>query len=281
MTINYRRITRKWASLRRFAGLTVECALDSIRQGYVDVAPFFSKLLYFLPFSSRSLEKVLLYALVKASYGFVEKNPGYYEISVDEVPGFEPDEKDKVKGAFESLKDLGLADITSPNSIRLKSDLINDIVRHVARYVTNDIDLRDIDLEAVSYPYRLVSGVSSLYVMYKGGRLPSSFTVLSGLVSPSAAVNRRGEVRVKSTIDSNEWQEVRANMSNLRPLRDKFDVEYFKAVGVMHENKIVVRTYPIEISGVFVDRVVAPTYHRYYSLLRERRKRMRPWQQTR
>jgi len=276
--LDYTRITSKWASLRRFAGLNVEAALDSIRQGHVDVAQFFSKLTYFLPFASRSLEKVLLYSLVKASYGFMNKDPSYYEITVDEVPEFAPDEKEKVRSAFESTVELGLADVVSPIKIRIKPEFVNDIVRYIAPYVTRDIKLRDIDLEAYSYPYRLVSGVSSLYVMYKGGRLPSSYTVLSGLLSPTAHVTRKGDVEVKTTIDSNEWVQARVNMSSLKRLKDKFDIEYFKAIGVMHENRIIVRAYPMEVSGMLVDRVVAPAYERYYTLMRQRRiRRTRPW----
>lgn len=282
MPLDYKRVTRKWASLRRFAGCIVESALDAVRQGHIDVAQYFAKLLYFLPFSSRSLEKVLLHSLVKASLGYINKDPSYYEITIWEVPGFNPDETAKVKSAFEHMHDLKLVEAVSPDRVRLRPDIISDVVRYVAPYVADNLDLHDIDVEAISYPYRVVSGVSSLYVMSKGGRLPSSFTVLSGLISPTARVNRKGEIERKTTIPHDEWVQARINMSSLRPLRDKFNVEYFKAVGVLHENKIIVKTYPMEITGSMVDLVVAPAYYRYYKMMRERRiRRARPWRGSR
>jgi len=271
-------VTKKWASLRRFAGYVVDSALDAVKRGHIEIAPHFSNWIYFLPFSPRSLEKVLFYTSVKASYGFMKKDPSYYEITVDEVPGFDSDEIDKVKMAFESMHDLGLAEITSPEKIRLKTDIVNDIIRYVAPYVIRDIDLRDIELEAISYPYRVVSGINSLYVMNKGGRLPSSFTISSGLISPTAYVNKKGIVERKTTISLDEWSTARAHMSGLRVLKDKFDVEYFKAIGMLYVNRVIVKSYPMEISGTIVDLVIAPAYYRYYTLMRERRaKRMRPW----
>jgi len=278
VALNFERITRKWASLRRFAGLVVESAFDAFKQGHVDVAPYFAKLLYFLPFASRSLEKVLLYSLAKASYGFIEKDIRFYEISVDEVPNFDPDERDKVKTAFESMHDLDLAEIISPNKIRLKLSVVNELVRYIAPYVTENIHLQDVNTEAISYPYRMISGVSSIYVMCKGGRLPSSFTIMTGLVSPTAYVKRSGTVERKSTISPSEWSQARSSMSSLRPLKDKFDIEYFKAIGVLYENKIIVKSYPIEVSGTMIDLVIAPAYYRYYTLMRQRRiSRARPW----
>ena len=280
IVLNYERITKKWASLRRFAGLAVESALNAIEQGHVDVAPYFAKLLYFLPFASRSLEKVLTYSFVKAIYGYAKKNMSYFEISVDEIPGFDPDETDKIKAAFESMRDIGLAEIVAPDKIKLKMDLsmAAKIFRPITSYVVGNITPQNVDLEALSYPYRVVSGVSSLYVMFKGGRLPSSFTLMIGLISPTTYVRKDGTVERKNTIDPNEWSKARAQMSKLRPLKDKFDIEYFKAIGVLHENKIIVRSYPIEVSGDMIDLVIAPTYHRYYTLLKQRRiSRVRPW----
>ncbi len=282
--LDFERITRKWASLRRFAGLAVESALNAIEQGHVDVAPYFAKLLYFLPFASRSLEKVLTYSFIKAVYGYAKKDMRYFEISVGEIPGFDPDERDKIKAAFESMRDIGLAEIVSPDKIKLKMDLSTTakIFRPVAPYIVGNITPQNIDLEALSYPYRVVSGVSSLYVMFKGGRLPSSFTLMMGLISPTVWVKRGGVVERKNTVEPDEWSKARAQMSKLRPLRDKFDVEYFKAIGVLHENKIIVRSYPIEVSGDMIDLVIAPTYHRYYTLLRQRRiTRARPWRRQR
>jgi len=278
--LGFERITKKWASLRRFAGLAVESALDAIEQGYVDVAPYFAKLLYFLPFASRSLEKVLTYSFVKAVYGYARKDMSYFEVSVDEVPGFDPDERDKIKAAFESMHNIGLAEIMSPNKIKLRMDLSKaaKIFRPITSYVVGNITPQNIDLEALSYPYRVVSGVSSLYVMHKGGRLPSSFTLMMGLISPTAYVKKGGAIERKNTIEPDEWNKARIQMSGLRPLRDKFDVEYFKAIGVLYENKIIVKSYPIEVSGDMIDFVVAPAYHRYYTLLRQRRiSRARPW----
>jgi len=269
--INFERITRKWASLRRFAGYTIEAALDAVREGHVDVASYFAKLIYFLPFASRSLEKVLLYTLVKASYGFVNRDAKFYEVSVDEVPGFDPDERDNIKSAFESMQELGLADIASPEKAKLRTDVVNELVRYIAPFVVGNISYRSVDIDALSYPYRVVSGISSLYVMQKGGRLPSSYTVMMGLLSPLAEVRRDGGVVTKTTIDLNEWNTARKQMSGLRPLRDKFDVEYFKAVGILYENRIIVRSYPIEVSGTIVNLVIAPAYHRYYTMVRQRR----------
>jgi hypothetical protein len=120
--------------------------------------------------------------------------------------------------------------------------------------------------------------MSALYVMHKVNRLPSSFTVMAGLLSPTAHVERDGAVKLKNTIETSEWDLARSQMSRLPPLEDKFDVEYFKAVGFLHENKIIVRAYPIEASGAFVDMVIAPAYERYYKLKRERMvSRMRVW----
>lgn len=269
--IDFKYITKRWASLRRFAGYVVESALDAVRQGIIDVAPYFAKILYFLPFTSRSLEKVLLYSLVKASHGFIKKDSSYYEIKVDEVQGFEQEEVDKVKAAFESMCDLGLAEVISPTKIRLRHELINDVVRHIALYVSEDIKLKDINVEAYTYPYRIVSGVSALYAMHKSGRLPSCFTIMLGLVSPTAYVKKDGIVERKSTISTDEWIYVRNQMATLKPLKNRFDVEYFKAVGVLYENKIIVRSYPLEVSGNFIDLAIAPAYYRYYTLMRQRR----------
>jgi len=276
--LNFERITKKWIPLRRFARCAVDSAIDSVKQGNFDVASYFAKLMYFLPFASRSLEKVLLYALVRASYGFVNRVEKLYEISVDEVPGFDPDERDEVKSAFESVHELGLADVVPPDKIRLRRSVVDDLVRYVASYIAEAISYRDMDVEAFSYPYKVVSGISSLYVMQKGGRLPRSYTVMMGLLSPLAEVRRGGSVVTKTTIDLNEWNTARKHMSGLRPLRDKFDVEYFKAIGVLYENKIITKSYPIEVSGTVINLVIAPTYHRYYTMIRERRiARMRPW----
>lgn len=269
--LNFKHITESWHSLRRFAGCFVESALDAVKRGHVDIAPYFTKLLYFLPFAPRSLEKVLYYSFVKASYGFIKKDPKYYEISTKEVPGFNSDEIDKIKTAFEFMHELDLATIVSPDKIRLKLDNVNEIVRYVARYVMKDVDLHDIDTEVFSYPYRMVSGVNSLYVMHKYGRLPKSFTIMTGLVCPTVHVKKGDVIKRKLTISSTEWNNVRSNMSLLTPLRDIFEVEYFKAVGFLYENRIIVRSYPLEISGTFVDLVISPAYRRYYTLTRERK----------
>jgi hypothetical protein len=49
-------------------------------------------------------------------------------------------------------------------------------------------------------------------------------------------------------------------------------VEYFKAVGILHENRIITGTYPtaVEVAGTFVSNVIVPTYKRYYELIRMR-----------
>jgi len=278
--LDFKRITRKWTSLRRFAGLAVESALDSIGQGYVDIAPYFAKLVYFLPFASRSLEKVLMYAIVKAVHGYEKKDTSYFEVTIKEVPEFEPDEEDKVRAAFESMRDLGLAEVIAPDRIRLKVDqsTLSKVIKPIAPYVMGNMTLQNIDLEAISYPHKVVSGVSSLYAMHRSGRLPSSFTIMIGLVSPVACVKRNGTVERKNTIELEEWSEVRANIAKLKPLRDKFDVEYFKAIGVLYENKIIVRSYPIEVSGNMIDLVIAPTYRHYHTLLRGKKiSKVRSW----
>ena len=281
--LNFERITKRWTPLRRFAGLAVESALDAVEQGLVDVAPYFAKLIYFLPFAPRSLEKVLTYSLIKATYGYVKKNPKYFEVSADEIPGFEPDEIDKIKAAFESMHEIGLAEVIAPDKIRLKMDpkRVTKIIRPIAPCIVGNITPQNLDLEAISYPYKVVSGVSSLYVMYKGGRLPRCFTLMIGLVSPTAYVEKDGSIKRKNTIDPDEWNEVKYSISKLKPFRDKFDIEYFKAIGILFENKIIVRSYPIEISGDMIDLVIAPAYHRYYTLLRQRKvARTRLWRKS-
>jgi len=278
VVLSFERITRKWASLRRFAGYTVDSAIDAIKEGHIDVASFFSKLILFLPFASRSLEKVLQYTLVKASHGFINKDGKLYEISVDEVPGFDPDERDKVKSAFESMHELGLADVVSPERVKLRLDIVNDLVRHIAPYIAENVSLKDVGEDVVPYPLKVISGISSLYVMQKSGRLPSSYTVMMGLLSPLAEVRKDGSVVTYTTIDLSKWNTARRQMSSLRPLKDKFDVEYLKAIGVLYENRIIVRSYPMEVSGTIVEKVIKPTYHRYYTMIRERRaERGRRW----
>jgi hypothetical protein len=268
--LGFERITGKWTPLRRFAGITVESALDAVKQGVVDVASYFSKLLYLLPFAPLSVEKVLTYSLIKASRGYIEKNPSLYEIHASEVPGFEPDEVDKVKAAFEFLHGLDIAELIPPDRIKLKPEVINAIVEPVAPYLATKVNLSRVDLSKSSYPYRVVSGISSLYVMHKSDRLPTSFTIMMGLLSPTAWVRRDGRVDRKTTIEQDEWEKARNNMSMLRPLRNKFDLEYFRTIGLLHENKIIVATYPsaIEVVGMFVDKVIAPTYERYHRLRR-------------
>jgi hypothetical protein len=263
-SLNFTHITRKWTPLRAFAGTTIEVALDAIRGGKIYIAQYFAKLLYFLKFAPTSIEKVLLYSLAKASKGYVEKDPSLYEISASEIPGFEPDEMDKVKMAFKSLSRLGVAKLVTPDTIKLEQEVVDKIVEPIAHYIAKDINLRDVDPDAASYPYKIISGVSALFVMYEINRLPRSFTIMAGLLSPVAHVDR-GIVRSKSTIELNEWVQARNQMRKLRPLRDRFDVEYFKAIGFLYENRIITASYPvIEVAGSFVDYVVVPAYKVYY-----------------
>jgi hypothetical protein len=279
IVLDFKRITRKWATLRRFADKVVESALDTVRGGNTYIAQHFAKLLYFLPFSPTSVEKVLIYSLAKASQGYMMKDPSLYEITTSEVQGFDPDEVDKVKEAFEFLSEIGMAELVTPEKIKLKSDVIDGIIKHVAPYLVRDLNLRDLDLDAVSYPSRVISGINALYVMRKTDRLPSSFTIMAGLLSPTALVRRDGTIEFKSTIETEEWALARGQMAKLPQLKNKFDAEYFKAVGFLHENKIIVRTYPVEVSGSLVDKVIAPAYKRCYELRRERMSsRMRKWQ---
>jgi hypothetical protein len=195
----------------------------------------------------------------------MEQNPNLYEIEVSEVQGFEPGEEYKVREAFEILSKLGIAELLSPDKIKLKSDVIDEIIRPIAPYLAKEIDFHDIDIEASTYPYKVISGISSLCVMQKINRLPNSFTIMAGLISPTAYVKRGGEIAYKTTIELSEWNLVKNQMSKLRQLREKFEIEYFKAIGFLHENNIIVRTYPsIEIPGSLVNMVIVPTYKKYY-----------------
>lgn len=275
--VDYKYVTRKWRSLRRFAGLTVEASLDAIKSGKVEVARFYSGLLYFLPFAPRSLEKVLIRGLFKASRGYIMKETNYYTVTVEDIPDFEPDEKDAVLSAFKSIADMGLATISGPTSITFKPEVVNDLVRPLAPYIIDIMGekFHPSDVESGSHAYRLVSGISSVYIMYRGNRLPKCYTLLTGLVSPVGRVEANGEVLVKHTIANDEWSEAKSNMSRLKPLKDSFEVEYFKALGVMFENRIVVNVGPIEISGLFIENAIKPAYERYYTLLRKRPRGLR------
>jgi len=279
IVLDFKKITRKSASLRRFAGKVVESALDAVKGGHTYIAQHFAKLLYFLPFSPTSVEKVLIYSLAKASRGYLEKNPSLYEVTASEVQGFDPDEVDKVKEAFEFLSEVGMVELISSDKIKLKPDVIDGAIKHVAPYLAKDLDLRDLDLDAVSYPSKVISGMNALYVMHRTDRFPSSFKIMAGLLSPTALVRGDGALELKTTIEAEEWALARRQMAKLPLLKDKFEAEYFKAVGFLHENKIIVRTYPIEVSGSLVDKVIAPAYKRCYELRRERvASRMRRWQ---
>lgn len=266
--LDFRRIVGKWASLRRFAGLTVECALESVNQGKVDVATFFSKLLYFLPYSPRSLEKVLSYGLIKVSHGYVKKDTSFYTLRVNEIP-FSSEDESSVRMAFESLVELGITDIVDKDTISFRSNIVNDIVKHIAPFIIGKIQPADIALEAASYPYKVISGISSLYVMVRSNKLPRCYTVLAGLVSPVVKIDN-GTSLAKSTIEVDEWNEATKRMSQIKMLKNIFVMEYFKALGFMFGNNIVVRTYPIEVSGFFIENVIKPAYQRYYILLRRR-----------
>jgi hypothetical protein len=270
VVLDFKYVTRKWARLRSFAGNVVESSLDVVRGGDIHIAQYFAKLLYFLRFTPTSVEKVLTYSLVKASRGFIEKNPSLYEVVVDEVPGFEPDEIDKVKVAFKSLSELGIAELIRSDRIKLKSSIIDGVIRYVAPYIAKNLNLHEVDVNSTSLPFRVISGVSALYVMHTVNRLPSSFTIMAGLLSPTAKVREDGTVESKTTIGLDEWVSARDHMAKLRPLRDRFDVEYFKAVGFLHENRVIVGTYPIEVVGSFVEKVIKPAYKRYYTLKRLR-----------
>lgn len=270
--LDYRYITKKWGRLRRFAGFTISSALDSIKRGEIDIATFFSKLLYFLPYSSRSLEKVLYYGLIRASHGYHKKDPGLYTTSINDIPISDPDEKKSVEENFKFLIDLGVADRANAEAIRFRPNVIDEIVRPIA-HIFSEVSPEDVGPEVTLYPHRVISGISSLYVMYKGGRLPKCYSILTGLVSPIVKVDKNGKVSKKNTIETNEWMESINNMSKIRKLRDRFPAEYFKARGFMEENNIIVRKYPIEISGHFIENVIVPAYKRYYNLLLERARR--------
>jgi hypothetical protein len=271
--LDYGRITRKWARLKMFERYIVESALNAVRGGQINVAQYFAKLLYFLKFAPMSVEKVLLYSLAKASKGYVEKNPSLYEVVANEVPGFESDEIVRVKTAFKSLSELGIAELITPDVIKLRSEVVDDIIKPIAPYLAEHINLKDINLNTTSYPYRVISGVSAIYVVHEINRFPRSFTIMAGLLSPTACVKRNGTIEQKFTIDLNEWTRTREQMRRLRLLRDIFEMEYFKAVGFLHENKIITVTYPnaVEVAGTFVNNIIVPAYKRYYELIKTRR----------
>ncbi|MEM0285262.1 MAG: hypothetical protein QXU85_06495 [Sulfolobales archaeon] len=266
--IDFRVVTRKWTRLRRFAELTVESALNSVKSGYIDTASLFSGLQYQLPGTLRSVEKVFSYALIEASYGYVNKELDRYKIEVDKVPGFEPHERDKVKWAFESLVNLGIADRVDTNTIRIRPTAIDSIVRVLAPFVVKEgIQPTGLTPSDTAYPYRIIRGVSSIYVMHQNNKLPKCYIVATGLVSPVGEVDASGRVKTKSTIDKSEWDEARYNMIQIKALRTSFESEhYLKALGFMIENGIIVRTYPIEILGSFIERVVKPAYEQYYRI---------------
>jgi hypothetical protein len=271
--LDHGRITRKWARLKMFERYIVESALNAVRGGQIHVAQYFAKLLYFLKFAPMSVEKVLLYSLAKASKGYVEKNPSLYEVVANEVPGFESDEIVRVKTAFKSLSELGIAELITPDVIKLRSEVVDDIIKPIAPYLAEHINLKDINLNTTSYPYRVISGVSAIYVVHEVNRFPRSFTIMAGLLSPTACVKRNGTIEQKFTIDLNEWTRTREQMRRLRLLRDIFEMEYFKAVGFLHENKIITVTYPnaVEVAGTFVNNIIVPAYKRYYELIKTRR----------
>lgn len=267
----FHRVTRSLSSLRRFAGLTVECAFDSIRRGKVDVATYYCKLLYFLPFSPRSLEKVLIFGLIKACCGYVKKDINYYILKVNEI-SVDPDDESSIRASFESLIDLGMAVPTGGDAISLRPEVVNEMVRIIAPYIAEVTSPADIEIESASIPYKIVSGISALYVMHKGNRLPRCYSVLTGLVSPVVRITASGDAVTKSTIDLDEWSEAKKRISRIKTLRDSFQIEYFKAIGLMVENKILVRTYPMEISGYFIENIIKPAYQHYYNLVRMRRR---------
>ncbi|MEM1749886.1 MAG: hypothetical protein QW088_03040 [Desulfurococcaceae archaeon] len=259
--------------LRRFAELTVESALNSIKSGYIDTASLYSGLQYQLPGTLRSVEKVFSYALIEASYGYVNKDLDRYKIEVDRVPGFEPYERNKVKWAFESLVKLGIADTVDTNTIRIRPAVIDSMVRILAPFVVKTgIQPTGLTLSDTVYPYRVIRGISSIYVMHRNNKLPKCYIVATGLVSPVGEVDANGRVKTKSTIDRSEWDEARYNMALIKKLRTGFESEhYLKALGFMIENGIIVRTYPIEILGSFIERVIKPAYEQYYRIVARKR----------
>ena len=268
--IDFKTIVRKYAPLRRFAGEAVEATLEVVKGGRVEVAQYFAKLLYFLPFTSRGVEKVLTYAILKA--GKDPLNPAMYEVSIDEVPDFEPDERAKVAQAFKSLCDLGMAEAVGVDRIKLRVEVIDNVVRPIAPFIAENIsELKKTSVEEVPYVTKTISGISALYVMYRDNRLPTCFKIMLGLLSPTAWVEKDGTINRKTTISYDEWLTAKRSMASLKPLRDKFEVEYFKAVGFMHENRIIIGSYPsFEVVGSVVDLVVAPAYKRLYDLRRQR-----------
>jgi hypothetical protein len=268
--MDFKTVTRKYVSLRRFAGEATEVALEAVKNGRIEIAQYFAKLLYFLPFAPRSVEKVLTYAVLKASKD--PQDPTMYEVRVSEVPGFDPDERDSIVSAFKSLCELDIAEVVGADKIKLKADVMRDVVLPIAPFIAENVGtLREIRVDDVSYVTKTILGINALYVIYRAGRLPSSFTIMMGLLSPTTWVERDGTVNRKTTISRDEWLTAKKYMASLKPLRDKFEVEYFKAVGFMHENRIVIGSYPaFEIVGSIVDLVIAPAYKRLYDLRRQR-----------
>ncbi|MEM2197010.1 MAG: hypothetical protein QW290_08015 [Sulfolobales archaeon] len=255
--------------MRKFSGLTVESAYNSVVAGKIDVAPFYFGLQYLLPGTLRSVGKVLSYALIRASRGYLEKNISLYTVKVSEVPGFDPDERDKVKQAFNSIVKLGLATYISEDSIRINLMRVDSIIRVLAPFIKiGEVQTTSLVFEdEASYPHKVVGGISSLTVMYEGRRLPKPYTIAMGLSSPTGAVDANGKVSIKSTIETRELREAIDNMTRIRQLRNSFEsAHYFEALGFMLGNRIIVNMTPtgIEVRGSFVENVIKPAYELYY-----------------
>ena len=253
--------------------------MDAVKGGKHSVAAYFARTMQLIPFVPASLEVVLAYALSRAAEAY-KVNRSSVTIEVGEVPGFDPDERDKVREAFDAMHKLGIAASISPDKEKVEIDIaknvgLHSIVEVFATFIKG-LDISSLRTLSYSptYPQRVVSGVSSLYVFRQAGRLPRSLRVALGLVSPVARVLRGGTIDKKNTIESEEWNAAVNNMSTLNQLRDRFFWHYINAIGILYDNEIFTHKYPLEVSEDMINYVIIPAYGRYYGRTRAAKRRV-------
>lgn len=276
---DYDYVTRRWARLKTFSDYAIEAALDAIMNGKYSVAAYFARTMQLMRFVPASLEVVLVYTLSKAAKAYKANRPNVI-IEAGEVPGFDPDERDRVREAFDIMKRLGLAASISPDKEKIGIDIANNVGLHnVVEVFSTFIQGLDVSsLQALgpslTYPQRVVSGLSSLYVFQQVRKLPKGLRVALGLISPVARVLRDGSIDRKNTIERDEWNTALINMSTINQLRDRFFLHYYNAIGILYDNEILARRYPIEVSGDMIDHVIIPAYGRYYGRARAPKRRV-------
>ena len=268
--LSFVQITSSWNSLKSFSDYAIEAALEAVMSGKLDVAPYFAGTMRLMPFVRTSLETVMVYALWRAAEEY-NANRTRVEIKASEVPGFEKEKASKVKDAFEDMLKLGIVSEISPGKEKAviditKSQALADVVRILAAFFSTRTS-GNFSFEAFGTKYKVVSGMSSLYVLSKSGRLPKGLRVAIGLVSPAVGVDEDGSVDRKGAMKEDDWVKARENMSALRELKDEFYLHYFHAVGILYGNEIVKHgTFPIKVADEIVDHVLIPAYKNYYGL---------------